>query len=113
MSSFLMPEKVISILKCIMRNFFWEGHNGGKMNHLVKWELVTRSQEDGGLGLHGLRNRNSALLAKWGFQFMNEENAIWCKVVKSIHGRSNFNWHAAGKASVSLRSLGLVFPDLG
>lgn len=74
------------------------------MSHLVKWEIVSHSQEDGGLGLGGLRNRNLALLAKWGNQFMNEENALWTKVVKSIHGSSNFNWHTVGKVSASLRS---------
>lgn len=70
------------------------------------------SQEDGGLGLAGLRNRNLALLAKWGYRLMNEENALWSKVVKSIHGSNNFNWHTAGKVSASLRSFGLVFEVL-
>lgn len=50
-----------------MKNFFWEGHKGGKINHLVKWEVVTRAQEDGGLGLGGQRVRNLAWLAKWGW----------------------------------------------
>lgn len=30
-SSFLMPEGVISSLERILRNFFWEGHNGIKV----------------------------------------------------------------------------------
>lgn len=35
MSSFLVPDKVISILECIMRDSFWEGHEGSKLYHLV------------------------------------------------------------------------------
>lgn len=62
---FLMPEKVIAKLERIMRTFFWEGNKGGKLNHLVKWEFVTRSQNDGGLGLGNLKVKNLALLAKW------------------------------------------------
>ena len=49
-----------------MRNFFWEGHKGGKVNHLGKWEFVTQTQADGGLCIGGLRTKNIALLAKWG-----------------------------------------------
>lgn len=48
----------------IMRNFFWEGHEGNKMNHLAKWKLVTNSQLDGGLEIGDLRRKNLALLAK-------------------------------------------------
>lgn len=36
-----------------MKNLFWERHQGGKINHLVKWELVTKAQEDGGLRFGG------------------------------------------------------------
>lgn len=45
MSSFLMLEKVISILERIVRKFFWEGNNGEKMNHLVEWETVSRPKK--------------------------------------------------------------------
>lgn len=49
MSLFLIPEKVISNLERIMRNFFWEGRKRSKINHLIKWNLVRLSQFDGGL----------------------------------------------------------------
>lgn len=31
----------------------------------MKWEVVIKSKEDGGLGVGNLRKRNEALLAKW------------------------------------------------
>ena len=37
-----MPEGVISKLERILRNFFWEGQKGSKINHLGRWETVTR-----------------------------------------------------------------------
>ena len=76
MALFLMPEKVISMLERIMRNFFWEGHKGSKINHLAKWELVTKQQSEGGLDFGGLRAKNLALLAKWGWRYMDEENSF-------------------------------------
>lgn len=51
MSAFIMPKGVLSTLERILRNFFWEGHNGSKINQLVKWETVHKSIADGGLGL--------------------------------------------------------------
>lgn len=66
MSSFLLLEKVVNSIECSIRNFFCEGHKGGKLNHLVKWEVVVRNQKDGGVGLGGLKVKNLALLAKWG-----------------------------------------------
>ena len=57
MSLFLMPEKVISILERILRNFFWEGNKGSKLNHLVKWNMVIRALSKGGLGFGGLKSK--------------------------------------------------------
>lgn len=104
MSLFLMPEKVISILERIMRNFFWEGHKGSKINHLVKWNLVIKPRIDEGLGFGGLKAKNLALLAKWGWRYLNEENSLWSQVVRSIHGKNTYNWHTARKTCYSLRS---------
>ena len=87
-----------------MRNFFWEGHKGGKLNHLVKWDLTTKTQSEGGLGFGSLKSKNMALLAKWGWRFMKEEDSLWCQVVRSIHGRSPFGWHTSGEFKNSLRS---------
>lgn len=62
----------------------WKEHKGGKLNHLIKWEIVTRAQEDGGLHLRGLKAGNLALLGKWGWHFSDEDNSLWCQVVKSM-----------------------------
>lgn len=45
-----------------------------------------------------------AVLAKWGWRFINKGNSLWTQVVKSIHGRSLFEWLTYGKVSCILRS---------
>lgn len=35
---------------------------------------------------------------------MDEENPLWCQVVRSIHSRDSYNWHTAGKNGNNLRS---------
>ena len=105
MFTFLMPEKVINSIERIMRNFFFLGRQlSSKLNNLVKWELVTKSQGDGELGLDKLKIRNMALLAKWRWRFLDEPSSLWCKVVRSIHDSDTFIWHTSGKESSSLRS---------
>lgn len=112
MSLFLMPEKVISILERIMRNFFWEGHKGSKINHLVKWNLVIKPRIDEGLGFGGLKAKNLALLAKWGWRYLNEENSLWSQVVRSIHGTFSLNvallFSVGGVSSPFSRLLGCL-----
>ena len=66
--------------------------------------MTSRSQADGGLGIGGLRWKNSTLVAKWGWRFMKEENSFWSQVVRSIHGSSLFGWHTSGVVGFILRS---------
>lgn len=49
---------------------------------------MIQTQEDGGLGFGGLKNKNLALLRRWGWRFFNEENSLRVQLVKSIHGKA-------------------------
>ncbi|GJX86493.1 retrovirus-related pol polyprotein from transposon TNT 1-94 [Tanacetum coccineum] len=40
----------------------------------------------GGLGIGSLKASNHALLAKWWWKFFTEDNTLWSKVIRSIHG---------------------------
>lgn len=70
----------------------------------MKWDRFTRSQLDGGLGLGGLINKNTALIAKWGWRFMEDEDSLWGQVIRSIHVKEPFKWHTVGKSDNSLES---------
>lgn len=47
-----------------------------KKNHLVKWEVVTRSKEDEDLGIRKARDMNVAFLAKVGWTMETEEENL-------------------------------------
>ena len=94
MSLFKAPCGVIGRLEKLMKGFLWEGVEEGKKFHLVKWEKVCQSKEEGGLGLGNLRNRNVALLAKWLWRFPLEPNSLWHKVIKSKYGMVPNGWDA-------------------
>lgn len=67
-SMFVMPSQVSIELERMLQNFFWEGNDGGKINHLVRWNLVTKAPKDGCLDFGALKHRNLALVAKWGWR---------------------------------------------
>lgn len=52
-----------------MRKFFWEGNSGEKLNHLVKWNKLTKAQRDGGLDRFKQReNKEFGYLIKMGLE---------------------------------------------
>lgn len=52
-----------------------------------------------------LRNKNLALLAKWGWHFIHEPKVFWCKVIKIIHGINKHGRHTFENFDLNLRSL--------
>ncbi|GKE42353.1 hypothetical protein Tco_1469637 [Tanacetum coccineum] len=62
LSIFRAPIWVIDILERIRRRFFWGSTTTVK------------------------RAKNLGLIGKWRWGFLNEGNALWCKVIKAIYG---------------------------
>ena len=52
MSIFLIPEKMIHKVVRLLRKFFWKGHSRGKF---INGKVVSCLQEDGGLGVDGVK----------------------------------------------------------
>jgi hypothetical protein len=104
LSLFKMPIGVAKSLERLMRNFLWEGLEEGRKDHLIRWELVARSIEKGGLGVGNLVERNKALMGKWLWRFPLEPDALWHKVLKSIYGIDVNGWDAQPLVRGSSRS---------
>lgn len=59
MSLLRMPVSAVNRLERMIRNFLWEGSGEGKKDHVVRWEVVSRSRLQGGLALGKLSERNA------------------------------------------------------
>ncbi|KAG5616819.1 hypothetical protein H5410_016643 [Solanum commersonii] len=67
-----------------LRNFLWQGNGEGeKKYHLVKWEVVTNSKKEGGMGIKNLKVQNQSLLLKWLWRFVSGEQGLWKDVIVS------------------------------
>ncbi|GJX56691.1 putative RNA-directed DNA polymerase, eukaryota, reverse transcriptase zinc-binding domain protein, partial [Tanacetum coccineum] len=87
-SIFKATKKVFSKLESIRRKFFWGDFSDVKKISWIAWEKVLSPRNKGGIGIGRLSTSNHSLLAKWWWRFRTEEHALWCKVIRSIHGVS-------------------------
>ena len=59
-----LPSKIFEGIDRVNRNFLWGSLETAKKTHWVNWEKVTKTTEEGGLGIQLTKGRNLALLAK-------------------------------------------------
>ena len=62
------------------------GNNLDRKIHSVKWNIVCSGKENGGLGIRSLFVVNRALLGKWVWRFVEEEEYIWKEVIRLRKG---------------------------
>lgn len=109
MQTTLIPKGVIQSIERLSRNFLWGEVEGERRCHLVNWETVTLSKDQGGLGIRRLREMNLAFLAKLGLRIMNDEECLWIKMMKnkySINDPNPTTWRP--KANMSNAWKGIV-----
>ena len=94
LSLFKVLVLVATKLEKLQRDFLWLGTGEGRKDHLLSWEVVCRSKEQGGVGFGKISLRNRALLGKWLWRFLREINGLWHKVTTSIYGIHPNGWDA-------------------
>jgi hypothetical protein len=78
---FLLPKGVLHKLDYYRSRFFWQGDSEKKKYRLAKWSVVCSPKDQGGLGIHDLQVKNTALLGKWLFKLLTEEGT-WQIILK-------------------------------
>lgn len=88
-SFYLAPISIIKKLTSMQIKFLWGGDLETNKTAWVKWELICKPIEHGGLGIKDLRKFNLALLGKWRFKLLQNDVSLWCRVFSSKYGRLN------------------------
>ena len=70
----------------IQRNFLWGWGSEVRKIAWVKWEIICKTKEVGGLGIRDIQNFNTALLVKWKWRLGTEDNGLWKQVIESKYG---------------------------
>ncbi|XP_058784820.1 uncharacterized protein LOC131659680 [Vicia villosa] len=63
------------------------GGDPKKMIHWVCWDTVCKSREEGGLGVKNVQIMNVALISKWKWRILTENDAVWCGILKARYGK--------------------------
>jgi len=85
LSFFKAPKKVLQEIVKIQRSFLWGGVEENKKICWLSWNNVCKTKE-GGLGIKNVEEFNLALLSKWKWRIITEENAIWYELMKHRYG---------------------------
>ncbi|KAL9671726.1 hypothetical protein QQ045_009297 [Rhodiola kirilowii] len=80
-SLFKMPVQVVAQLERMQRRFLWGSSVKGRKIHYVKWEKLQRPKSCGGLGIQGMAEKNSSLLARWWWRLVSSRDGLWRKMV--------------------------------
>ncbi|GJS62440.1 RNA-directed DNA polymerase, eukaryota [Tanacetum coccineum] len=86
MSLYKVPKSVLHSMESIRRNFFNGNQGDERKITWVKWSKVLASKKYGGLGVSSYYAFNRALLFKWVWRFISQDNSLWCRFITSMHG---------------------------
>ena len=67
-----------------MSNFFWGNSREADSIHWRAWNVLTKSKQEGGLGFKDFMGFNDALLAKTAWRIIQNPEAMWVRILKSI-----------------------------
>lgn len=85
-SFFKAPSCVLKQLVRIQRNFLWGGGLADKRLCWIKWDLICLPKDQGGLGVKNPSLFNKALLSKWNWRFLTDDEAVWADLLKFRYG---------------------------
>jgi hypothetical protein len=80
-SFFLIPKGILHKIDYYRSRFFWQGDSEKKKYWLVKWSVISRPKDQGGLGVHEIQFKTRPLLGKWLFKLFTEDG-VWQTILK-------------------------------
>lgn len=86
MQTTLLPAGICDWIDRKVRGFLWGSNEAKRKCHLVKWDKVTQSKEEGGLGIRTAREMNLALLGKMCWRVIKEKDTLWTEIIKHKYG---------------------------
>ncbi|XP_052625023.1 uncharacterized protein LOC111910611 [Lactuca sativa] len=61
-------------------------HEDQRCIHWVKWDIILKSRDKGGLEVGSLDAFNRDLLFKWKWRFLHDHSTLWLRLIKGLHG---------------------------
>ncbi|GJU34638.1 uncharacterized protein Tco_1182992 [Tanacetum coccineum] len=81
-SVFILPSRIMSYIKQLMRSFLWCNGEMRRGKAKVAWEDICLPKDEGGLGIRRLDHFNVALISSHVWSILTRKESLW---VKWIH----------------------------
>ncbi|XP_057793573.1 uncharacterized mitochondrial protein AtMg00310-like [Salvia miltiorrhiza] len=100
-----VPKSVVRNLNSIFVKFLWGG-GGGNSGSIawIKWGVLCSNKSEGGLGFKNLEWFSWASVSKWIWRYLEGEEALWVRVLRSVHG--DVVWGGEGGAGLGCPGVG-------
>lgn len=107
MSCFLLPGEVCKKMRQAIANYWWGSSADNRHIHWMRWECLTRSKCQGGMGFRDLKLFNLAMLGKQGWRLMTRPESLCARVLKGryYHDSEFLKCTRMKKASHTWRSI--------
>nr|GFB62421.1 hypothetical protein [Tanacetum cinerariifolium] len=86
MSIFKVPTSVLFAMESIQKNFFYGSQGAKKKITWIKWTKVLAAKHTGGLEVSSFFALIRALLFKWVWRFISQDNSLWYRFISAVHG---------------------------
>ncbi|CAJ2662331.1 unnamed protein product [Trifolium pratense] len=83
MSIYLLPDSLINDIERMINAFWWGGGNNNKGIRWLAWDKMACPKEEGGLGFRDFQMFNMAMVAKQGWNLINNPNSLVSRIFKA------------------------------
>ncbi|KAJ1688600.1 hypothetical protein LUZ63_012755 [Rhynchospora breviuscula] len=90
MQVFKLPQWLFDRMDKICRAFLWKSSDTRRGGHcLVNWDACCLPKRCGGLGILHLKTQNEALLAKWIWKLLADQDSVWTATIQDLYGTTD------------------------
>lgn len=78
-----LPRSLCDDVDKRVRRFIWGGSEEHRAVHLLSWDVLQKSPQQGGIAVPAARLANDVFLTKLGWHTLTEPNALWARVLRA------------------------------
>ena len=81
MGCFDITKEICDQISMMICKYWWSNQDKENKMHWIKWEKLTTSKGEGGLGFRDIHAFNLAMLAKQGWRFVQDPNSLCARIL--------------------------------
>lgn len=96
-----LPNKTTETIDKLFRKVWWVDQVDKKKIHTIKWSVICRPINEGGLGIRDSKSNNLVLLVKICLRYLTYSNLHCSKIFKEKYYPNKVLWEAKFRKGIS------------